>query len=139
MDSEQTLLIIKPDGVRRGLVGEILARVERKGYRLENMTEMTISKELASRHYREHEGKPFYDDLIEYITGGPSVVVIVRGENTIENLRMIMGSTDPLDATPGSIRGAYATSVTHNLVHGSDSPESAEREIRLFFGDSDAC
>jgi nucleoside-diphosphate kinase len=138
-DSEKTLLIIKPDGVRRGLVGEILARVERKGYRLENMTEMTISRELASKHYAEHKGKPFYDDLIDYITGGPSVVAIVHGENTIENLRMIMGATDPLDATPGSIRGAYATSVTHNLVHGSDSPESAEREIGLFFGDSRTC
>src|SRR5659263_101136 len=82
-DSEKTLLIIKPDGVRRGLVGEILARVERKGYRLENMTEMTISRELASKHYAEHKGKPFYDDLIDYITGGPSVVAIVHGENTI--------------------------------------------------------
>jgi nucleoside-diphosphate kinase len=133
MADEQTLLIIKPDGVRRGLVGEILARVERKGYRLESMSETTISRDVASRHYAEHEGKPFYDDLIDYITGGPSVVAIVKGENAIENLRMIMGSTDPLDATPGSIRGAYATSVTHNLVHGSDSAESAARELALFF------
>jgi nucleoside-diphosphate kinase len=107
--------------------------VERKGYRLESMSETTISRDVASRHYAEHEGKPFYDDLIDYITGGPSVVAIVKGENAIENLRMIMGSTDPLDATPGSIRGAYATSVTHNLVHGSDSAESAARELALFF------
>lgn len=138
MGIEQTLLIVKPDGVRRGLVGEILARVERKGYRLEQMCEMVISQEVASKHYGEHKGKPFYDDLIEYITGGPSVVAMVTGENAIENVRMIMGSTDPLDATPGSIRGAYATSVTHNLVHGSDSSESAEREIKLFFPDHTA-
>jgi nucleoside-diphosphate kinase len=135
MRIEKTLLIVKPDGVRRGLVGEILARVERKGYRLEKMCEMTIDDELASRHYREHKGKPFYDDLIEYITSGPSVLALVTGENVIENVRMIMGATDPLEATPGSIRGAYATSTTHNLVHGSDSMDSAEREIAIFFGD----
>ncbi|PKQ28698.1 MAG: nucleoside-diphosphate kinase [Candidatus Anoxymicrobium japonicum] len=131
---ERTLLIIKPDGVERGLVGEILMRVERKGYRIERICEMTISHELAQRHYAEHKGKPFYDDLIDYITGGLSIVAIIRGENAIENMRIIMGATDPLDATSGSIRGGYATSVTHNLVHGSDSAESATREIDLFFG-----
>jgi nucleoside-diphosphate kinase len=134
MGIEQTLLIVKPNGVARGLVGEILARVERKGYRIEQIKGMHISTELAERHYAEHVDKPFYDDLIEYITSGLSIVAIIDGENTIENLRVIMGATDPLDATPGSIRGSYATSVTHNLVHGSDSVESAEREIALFFG-----
>ncbi|MHB8895032.1 MAG: nucleoside-diphosphate kinase [Candidatus Geothermincolia bacterium] len=136
MGIEQTLLIIKPDGVARGLVGEILTRVERKGYKIEAIQGMVIEKALAEKHYGEHKGKPFYDDLIEYITSGLAVVAIITGENTIENLRVIMGATDPLDATPGSIRGAYATSVTHNLVHGSDSAESAAREIVLFFGDA---
>jgi nucleoside-diphosphate kinase len=134
MGIERTLLIVKPDGVERGLVGEILVRIERKGYRIAKMQGMRITEELAGRHYAEHKGKPFYDELIEYITGGLSVVVLFRGENAIENVRVIMGATDPLDATPGSIRGAYATSVTHNLVHGSDSAASAEREIELFFG-----
>jgi nucleoside-diphosphate kinase len=133
MGVERTLLIVKPDGVERGLVGEILMRVERKGYRIEYIQGMVISRELAEKHYAEHVGKPFFEDLLDYITGGLSVLAIVRGENTIENLRVIMGATDPLDATPGSIRGAYATSVTHNLVHGSDSAESAAREIALFF------
>jgi nucleoside-diphosphate kinase len=139
MRIERTLLIVKPDGVRRGLVGEILSRMERKGYRLERMCEMTIGETLAATHYGEHKGKPFYEDLIEYITSGPSVVAVLAGENAIENVRMIMGATDPLEATPGSIRGGYATSVTHNLVHGSDSVESAEREIVLFFGDDEGC
>lgn len=135
MNDERTLLIVKPDGVARGLVGEVLMRVERKGYRIEKIEGMTISRELAEKHYAEHKGKPFYDELISYITGGLSVVAVIVGESAIENLRVIMGATDPLDATPGSIRGAYATSVTHNLVHGSDSAESAAREIALFFGE----
>jgi nucleoside-diphosphate kinase len=133
MAFERTLLIVKPDGVARGLVGEVLVRVERKGYRIEKIKSEVIDKELAETHYAEHKGKPFYDDLIDYITGGLSVIAVIAGENTIESLRVVMGPTDPLEATPGSIRGAYATSVTHNLVHGSDSPESAEREIELFF------
>jgi len=124
---------VKPDGVARGLVGEVLVRVERKGYRIEKIKSEVIDRELAETHYAEHKGKPFYDDLIDYITGGLSVIAVIAGENTIESLRVVMGPTDPLEATPGSIRGAYATSVTHNLVHGSDSPESAEREIELFF------
>ena len=138
MQIERTLVIVKPDGVRRGLVGEILMRIERKGYRIEKCQGMQISEEIAARHYGEHKGKPFYDDLIEYITGGLSIVAVISGENAIENVRVIMGATDPLDATPGSIRGGYATSVTHNLVHGSDSAESAEREIALFFGQASA-
>ena len=133
MRFERTLLIVKPDGVARGLVGEILVRVERKGYTIEKIQGMVISRELAERHYMEHRGKPFYDDLIEYISEGLSVVAVVGGENAIESVRVVMGPTDPLEATPGSIRGAYATSVTRNLVHGSDSAESAAREIELFF------
>jgi nucleoside-diphosphate kinase len=133
MSVERTLLIIKPDGVARGLVGEVLVRIERKGYRIEQITSLTMDSEVAQTHYAEHEGEPFYDNLIDYITEGPLVVAIISGENSIENVRRIMGATDPLSATPGSIRGAYATSVTRNLVHGSDSPESAAREIALFF------
>ncbi len=133
MAMEQTLLIVKPDGVSRGLVGEVLARIERKGYRIEKIEGKVIDRDLAERHYAEHKGKPFFEELIEYITSGLSVIMVIRGENAIENVRVIMGPTDPLDATPGSIRGAYATSVTRNLVHGSDSQESAAREIALFF------
>ncbi len=136
MGIEKTLLIIKPDGVSRGLVGDILTRVERKGYKIEAIEGITIDRELAEKHYGEHKGKGFYDDLIDYITSGMSIVAIINGENAIENLRFLMGATDPLDATPGSIRGAYATSVTHNMVHGSDSSESAAREIALFFPDA---
>jgi nucleoside-diphosphate kinase len=135
MATERTLLIIKPDGVARGLVGEILQRVERKGYTVEKIQGMVITREVAEKHYAEHEGKPFYDDLIEYITEGLSVVAVIRGQNAVESVRVVMGPTDPLEATPGSIRGAYATSVTRNLVHGSDSLESAAREIALFFPD----
>jgi nucleoside-diphosphate kinase len=137
MNIERTLIIIKPDGVARGLLGEVLVRVERKGYRVEQVKSLTMESDLAERHYAEHKGEPFYDNLIDYITEGPLVVAIISGENSIENVRKIMGATDPLDATPGSIRGAYATSVTRNLVHGSDSPESAAREIALFFPDID--
>lgn len=133
MAYEETLLIIKPDGVARGLVGEILQRVERKGYTVKRIRGMVIGRELAERHYAEHLGKPFYDDLIDYITEGLSVVTVIGGESAIESVRVVMGPTDPLLATPGSIRGAYATSVTRNLVHGSDSIESAAREIALFF------
>ena len=133
MAMEQTLLIVKPDGVSRGLVGEVLARIERKGYRIEKIEGKVIDRDLAERHYAEHKGKPFFEELIEYITSGLSVIIVISGENAIENVRVIMGPTNPLDATPGSIRGAYATSVTRNLVHCSDSQESAAREIALFF------
>jgi nucleoside-diphosphate kinase len=133
MGIERTLLIVKPDGVSRGLVGDVLLRVERKGYRIEEIKSMTMERDLAEKHYAEHKGEQYYDNLIDYITEGSVVIAIISGENSIENLRKIMGATDPLDATAGSIRGAYATSVTRNLVHGSDSNESAAREIALFF------
>ena len=137
MRIERTLLIVKPDGVDRGLVGELLVRVERKGYRIERMKTLVMTRELAEKHYGEHRGKPFYDELIEYITEGTIVLAVISGENAIENVRVIMGPTDPLEATPGSIRGSYATSVTRNLVHGSDSVESAAREIALFFPEAE--
>ena len=133
MKIERTLLIIKPDGVARGLIGEVLVRVERKGYRIERIKTLTMDRVFAETHYAEHNGEPYYKDLIDYITEGPVVVAVIAGENPIDNLRKIMGATDPLDATAGSIRGSYATSVTRNLVHGSDSTESAAHEIALFF------
>lgn len=130
---ERTLLLIKPDGVERRLVGIILARIERKGYYIERMRMVQIDRELAERHYVFHEGKPFYEKLINYITSGRLVAAVISGEGSINGLRYIMGSTDPLEAAPGTIRGDYATNVTMNLVHGSDSIESAAREISLFF------
>jgi len=131
---ERTLLIVKPDGVDRRLVGGILSRIERKGYTIECMKTITIDRELAEKHYAEHKGEPFYDKLISYITSGPAVVAVISGEGCVGGLRYLMGNTDPLKAAPGTIRGDYATNVTKNLIHGSDTLENAEREIALFFG-----
>lgn len=134
MAQERTLFIIKPDAVRRGLVGEILSRVERKGYSIEEMKMMKVNRELAGKLYLEHEGKPFYEKLISYITSGEVVAVLVSGERCISGLRRVIGKTDPIEAAPGSIRGDFGFDGTMNLVHASDSAESAEREIQLFFG-----
>jgi nucleoside-diphosphate kinase len=136
MADESTLLIVKPDAVRRGLIGEILSRVERKGLRISQMRMMRISRELAEHQYAEHSEKPFFDDLVEFISSGDVVVAEVTGEGAIATLRAIMGATDPADADPGTIRGDFGKEITQNLVHGSDSPESAERELGLFFPDS---
>lgn len=134
MATESTLLIVKPDGVRRGLVGEILRRVEQKGLTIEEMRLFTIERETAEEHYGEHRQKPFYGELVEFITGGPVVVAKITGEDAIACWRTLMGPTDPVQAAPGSIRGDFATLIGENIVHGSDSAESAERELRLFFG-----
>ena len=133
--AERTLLIIKPDGVERRLVGVILARIERKGYKIDHMRMINVDPEIAKKHYAEHQGKPYYEKLINYITSGPVVVAVISGEGCIGGLRYIMGNTDPLEAAPGTIRGDYATNLTKNLIHGSDSAESAQREIALFFPD----
>ena len=133
--SDRTLVICKPDAVERRLVGEIVARLERKGLRISEMRMATIAKELAGRHYEEHQGKPFYDDLVAFITRGPAVVMIVEGPDAWQVVRTLMGATNPRQAAPGTIRGDLAIELTENLVHGSDSAESAEREIALFFGD----
>jgi nucleoside-diphosphate kinase len=131
---ERTLVICKPDAIERGLVGEIVSRLESKGLRLAAVELRTIDKDTAGRHYAEHLGKPFYEDLVAFITRGPSVLIVVEGPpETFSMVRTMMGATDPREAVPGSIRGDLATSTTENLVHGSDSPESAEREIDLFF------
>ncbi len=131
----RTLLIVKPDGVERGLTGEILRRLERKGLRLVAADLRTITREVAVRHYAEHEGKPFFDDLVAFITRSPALVAVLEGpdDETYAVLRTLMGATDPHKAAPGTIRGDLAIEVTENLVHGSDSPESAAREIGLFF------
>jgi nucleoside-diphosphate kinase len=130
---QRTLILIKPDAFARGLTGEIIARFERKSLRLVALNHLTMTRELAERHYAEHAGKPFFESLIEFITSGPLVSLVLEGEQAIEAARQMIGATDPLKAAPGSIRGDYAVEVQTNMVHGSDSPESAAREIALFF------
>ncbi|MRH42401.1 nucleoside-diphosphate kinase [Aquibacillus halophilus] len=134
---EKTFVMIKPDGVQRGLIGEIVARFETKGYKLAGAKLMNISNTLASVHYGEHEGKPFYPGLVKFITSGPVFAMVWEGENVIAGARQMMGKTNPQEALPSTIRGDFGLSVGKNLIHGSDSPESAVREIGLFFNDSE--
>lgn len=134
MAVENTFIMVKPDGVRRGLVGEIIGRFERKGLRLERITSLTIDEDLARRHYAEHVEKPFFPDLLEFITSGPVVAMEWSGESAVSVARTVMGATNPREAAPGTIRGDFGIEVTENLVHGSDSPESASRELGIFFG-----
>lgn len=130
---ERTFAMIKPDGVQRGLIGEVISRLEKRGIRIAALKLMTISPELARAHYAEHQDKPFFTDLVEFITSGPAVAMVLEGEGVIGVLRTMMGVTDPLQAAPGTLRGDLAMSLRHNLIHGSDSPASAAREIALFF------
>ena len=130
----KTFFMIKPDGVERNLVGEIISRVEAKGFSITKIKMMTISKELAEKHYGEHKDKPFFNDLVSFITSGPVVAMQVEGENVVLQIRNLMGATNPSESTPGSIRGDLATELDKNVVNGSDSDESAERELSLFFG-----
>jgi nucleoside-diphosphate kinase len=132
---ERTLILVKPDAFERNLTGEIIGRFERKGLRLAAMKLMKMSRDLAEQHYAEHEGKPFYEELVTFITSGPLVAMVLEGESAVDAARQVIGATDPLQASPGSIRGDYAISVGQNMVHGSDSGESAAREVALFFGD----
>ena len=131
--SERTLVLIKPDGVQRGLVGEVLGRIERKGFRVIALEMRTLTREIATAHYAEHEGKPFFESLVSFITGGPLVAAVIEGPDAIVAWRTMMGSTNPVNAAPGTIRGDLATETQNNVTHGSDSPESAAREIALFF------
>ncbi|MEX1209570.1 MAG: nucleoside-diphosphate kinase [Candidatus Nanopelagicales bacterium] len=131
--SERTLVLIKPDGVTRGLVGEVLARIEHKGFRLIAVQLRTIPAAVAKAHYAEHAEKPFFSDLVEFITSGPLVAAVIEGPAAISAWRSMMGATNPATAAPGTIRGDLATETQHNVTHGSDSPESAAREIELFF------
>ena len=133
----RTLILVKPDAFARGLAGEIIARFERKGLRIVALRHMTVERELAGRHYAEHEGKPFYEPLVEFMLSGPVVAMVLEGERCIEGFRSVAGATDPTVAAPGTVRGDlgrdWGLKVQQNLVHGSDSPESAEREIGIWF------
>jgi nucleoside-diphosphate kinase len=130
---ERTLVILKPDAVQRGLTGEIIGRLERRGLKIIGLDMRTIERDVAARHYAEHEGKPFYEPLVEFMASGPVVALVVEGERVIEGVRALAGPTDPIAAAPGSIRGDFGTIVRENLIHASDSDESAEREIKIFF------
>lgn len=131
--SERTLVLIKPDGVFRGLVGEVLGRIERKGYRIVALEQRVLSASIAEEHYGEHRDKPFFSDLVAFITGGPLVAAVVEGPDVVLSWRAMMGATNPANAAPGTIRGDLATETQNNVTHGSDSLESAAREIALFF------
>jgi nucleoside-diphosphate kinase len=133
--SERTLVLVKPDGVRRGLIGEVLSRIERKGLRIVAMDLRTLDSAAATTHYAEHDGKPFFDSLVDFITSGPLVALVVEGPRAIEAFRALAGATDPVRASPGTIRGDYSLIVLSNIVHGSDGPDSAAREIKIFFPD----
>ena len=137
MSSEKTLILIKPDGVRRGLVGEVISRIEKKGYSVTALRMLQADRSILEKHYAEHDGKPFYEPLLEFMSSGPIVAMIAEGNRVIEGFRSLAGATDPTVAAPGTIRGDLArdqgTKVMQNLVHGSDSPESAAREIQIFF------
>ncbi len=132
---ERTLILVKPDGFARGLTGEIIARFERKGLRIAALQRMTVTRDLAERHYAEHAQRPFFGELVEFITSGPIVALVLEGVDAIRAARQVIGATNPIEAATGSIRGDFALETGKNLVHGSDSPESAAREVELFFGE----
>jgi nucleoside-diphosphate kinase len=134
-DTSRTLILIKPDAFGRGLTGEILARLERKGLRITALKLLTADEEIANRHYAEHAEKPFFGELVSFITGGTLIAAVLEGPEAVPAARQLIGATNPVEAAPGSIRGDYALEVTFNMVHGSDSDESAEREIGIWFGD----
>lgn len=130
---ERTYLMIKPDGVQRGLIGEIISRIEKKGLKIAGLKMLRISKETAEKHYGEHVGKPFFDSLVDYITSGPVIAMVVEGKDVVTTTREMMGATNPLKALPGTIRATYGMDMGRNIIHGSDSTASAEREIDIFF------
>jgi nucleoside-diphosphate kinase len=133
VETERTLVLVKPDGVARGLIGDVLGRVERKGLRLAALELRTLDRDTAERHYAEHREKPFFGSLVEFITSGPLVAAVVEGPRAVDAFRQLAGATDPVKAAPGSVRADHAIDVQTNIVHGSDSPESAKREVALFF------
>jgi len=132
---QRTLILVKPDAFARNLTGEIIARFERKGLRIAALKHMVVTEDLARQHYAEHEGKPFFGELVAFITSGPIVAMVLEGQDAIRAARQVIGATNPLEAAPGSIRGDFALEVGKNMVHGSDSPESGTREAGLFFGE----
>ena len=134
---QRTFVAIKPDAVQRGLIGEIIQKFEKKGFKIIGLKILNVNEELASKHYQEHIGKPFYSDLVSFITSGPIVAMVLEGVNAVEKARKFMGATNPADSAPGTIRADYAHSMERNIVHGSDSIESAEREIAIYFDESE--
>ena len=135
MSVQKTFIMIKPDGVQRGLIGEVVRRFESKGLQLVGAKLMNVSKELAEKHYAEHQEKPFFGELVSFITSGPVFATVWQGDDVIALARLMMGKTKPIDSAPGTIRGDFAASITNNIIHGSDSEESAQREISLWFGE----
>lgn len=133
MNCEETLVLVKPDGVQKRICGEVISRFERKGLSIKAIKMIQVSEKLAKKHYAEHEGKGFFKDLIAFITSGPVLAMVIKGDNAVAAVRQLNGATDPLEAVPGSIRGDFATSIDENIVHASDAPETAEREIALWF------
>jgi len=131
--AQRTLILVKPDGVRRNIIGDVISRIERKGLKVIAVEMRTIEAETAHAHYAEHAERPFFGELVDFITGGPLVALVAEGDRAIEAFRTLAGATDPVKALPGTIRGDYALQVAQNIVHGSDSPDSAEREIKIFF------
>ncbi|MCA1571619.1 MAG: nucleoside-diphosphate kinase [Actinomycetota bacterium] len=131
---QRTFVMVKPDGVKRRLIGEVVGRIEAKGYQIREMRLFTMDESLAHKHYAEHIERPFFGELVSFITSGPVLAMVVEGPDAVAGMRRLMGATDPADAAPGSIRADFATTIGENIVHGSDSPESAEREVNLFFG-----
>ncbi|WP_052256325.1 nucleoside-diphosphate kinase [Salinicoccus sp. YB14-2] len=134
---EKTFLMIKPDGVQRNLIGPIVSRLENKGFKIAGAKLMNVSEDLAKTHYQEHQDKPFFGELVDFITSGPVFAMVLEGENVISTARLVVGSTNPQEAAPGTIRGDFGLTVGKNIIHGSDSPESAEREINLFFDEAE--
>lgn len=134
---EKTFLMIKPDGVQRNLIGPIVSRLENKGFKIAGAKLMNVSEDLAKTHYQEHQDKPFFGELVDFITSGPVFAMVLEGENVISTARLVVGSTNPQEAAPGTIRGDFGLTVGKNIIHGSDSPESAEREINLFFDETE--
>ncbi|WP_173916297.1 nucleoside-diphosphate kinase [Halobacillus sp. Marseille-Q1614] len=134
---EKTFLMIKPDGVQRSLIGDITAKFEKKGFKLAGAKLMQIDRSLAEEHYGEHKGKPFFEELVDFITSGPVFAMVWEGENVISTARLMMGATNPKESAPGTVRGDYGVNVGKNVIHGSDSPESAKREISLFFNEQE--
>jgi nucleoside-diphosphate kinase len=133
--AQRTLVLVKPDGVKKGLTGEIISRLEKKGLKIAAMRMLQMDKTLARKHYAVHDGKPFFAELVDFITSGPIVAVVVEGDKSVEVVRKLMGETDPVKAAPGTIRGDYGLDIGENLIHGSDSEENAQKEIALFFPD----
>lgn len=136
---ERTFIAIKPDGVKRALIGKILSRIEEKGFKIVAMKMLQVDEELASKHYAEHIGKPFYPGLVKFITSGPIIAMVVEGTNVIADMRQLMGKTNPQNAEVGTIRGDFSPEMSYNIIHGSDSPESADREINLYFKPEEIC